>query len=443
MNDYLESQSLNNVLTLLALFTPILLGGFATIIYWFRAKVSRESERLIGENFRAVVKQISSGTAEERTSAAILLRRFFDPKSEFGVNKTPYSGDCVTVICGLLKVLPTSNLQKALADGLRYAPPEKLVRADLQRANLSKAYLSRNEAGKPLELVSADFFQANLSGASFKGAILKNAQFYEANLARTVLRDADLRGASFHGSTLQGVDLRGADLSECKFDKVRLIGVRFEGAKLPKEAFQGAIGYGNIFDDDAVVHIPSMAHSQELSRQIFISKPGILDIRQHHLVGSIKQLVERRGYEVVELCRSEYDASDVLTKLKEKMTPCVAMIVFGFRSLHVISGEHRIGTDDHSLMSSSYLSTPWNQIEAGMAAVQGKPLLLIHDDNVSDGIFDPMVQDGLINRIKFVDSLKDNPPNVDTWLDSLEQMAADACTSTDCGDGSDGSARLS
>ena len=114
---------------------------------------------------------------EVRIASAILLRRFFDKKSELGTGGTPFAADSVQVIAALLKTQQTCNFQKVLADSLRYAPIECLEKIDLQKANLSKAFLGGSDWVMSME--GADFFQANLSGASLKGAKLNDAQFYE------------------------------------------------------------------------------------------------------------------------------------------------------------------------------------------------------------------------------------------------------------------------
>ena len=445
LTEIANTQLFGNLLTLILALTPAI---FATVLYRIKRSITKQQVIAIGEHFRTIVEQITSGTVEKKVSSAILLRRFFDPKSEFGIGGTPYAKDCLTVTCALLKVLPTSNLQKVLADNLRYAPTDALQHADFQRANLAKAYLGRrppkkskrttfqsfnvfkinkhlstNEEfseGEPLNLSEADFFQADLSGASLRGAILFKAKFYEATLSNTTLRDTDLRSANFHAATLHSADLRGADLTGASFSGATLINVNFQGAKLEGANFDGARGTGNKFNENKPLNLNPFIEITSSTKKIFLSKPGILDARQQHLVASARNLIESRGFEAVELRRGDYDACNVVSKLNKMIVECSAVIVFGFRSLYVSQGEHRLGTDDYCEVKSLSLSTPWNQIEAGMAVSLGKMVMLVHDNEVSDGIFDPSVQDSYLQRITFAESLSYHENGIVSWLDSLE-----------------------
>jgi len=96
--------------------------------------------------FDDVVGALASGDRERQLAGAVLLRRFFDGSSEFGVRdllgrrRAPYSTEAVSVMAAVLRGMPSGDLQKLLADGLAHA--RTLEGADLQRTNLQGAYLS-------------------------------------------------------------------------------------------------------------------------------------------------------------------------------------------------------------------------------------------------------------------------------------------------------------
>jgi uncharacterized protein YjbI with pentapeptide repeats len=149
-------------------------------------------------------------------AAAILLRRFFDARSEQGTADLPYADDAVNVIAGLLRGCETGPIQKVLADGLRYAPC--LAHTDLQGCNLSGAYLGQKEGDKKAaNLTNADLYKANLTGASLKGVNAVGAVFFEATLVETVLSGADLSGANFRDAKLHGANFDGAQLTGANF----------------------------------------------------------------------------------------------------------------------------------------------------------------------------------------------------------------------------------
>jgi len=179
----------------------------------------RDQAAAVGASFKDVVTSLSSDNETLRISAAILLRRFFNVKSEQGAAHLSYANEAVNVIAGLLRESETGSVQKTLADGLRFAP--SLVLADLQGCNLTGAYLGQKKGDdKVVDLTNADLFGANLTGASLKGVKAAGAAFVEATLERTVLSGADLTGADF----------RGAKLNGARFDGAQIDGAQFSGA---------------------------------------------------------------------------------------------------------------------------------------------------------------------------------------------------------------------
>lgn len=403
-----------NIIALLTLVIPVV----AFLFYKFKKTIAKEQVMVIGDHFRKIVEQVTTGSLDARVSAAIQMRRFLDSKTEFGVSKMPYAKDCLEVTSALLKVMPTSNLQKILADNIRLVPSNLLINADLQRANLAKAYLS--DSKRRIDLSGVDFFQANLSGASLRNSIVQGGQFYEATLSGSILRGCDLRSANFYAATLCNVNLRGADLKGTDFSNAKLINVDFSGVRnLAEASFKGSSGYGNIFPDGFESPVRSYLSSATAQPKVFISRPGILDIRQSHIVEIIKSKILASGMECIELERGDYEAANVVSKLNKEIGQCVGMIVFGFRGLFIKEGEYRMGTDDHRLIQSAFTSTPWNQIEAGIGIAQEKPALLIHESEVTDGLFDPMVQDSLIHRVEIDSDLKGVSEVSKKWVNSL------------------------
>lgn len=392
--------------------TGLLAAGGAL---WFAARsyLLRENKKAIGIAFRETVTSLSSEKIEVRMASAILLRRYFDRESELGIGGAPFAPITVNVISALLKTLQTSDFQKLLADGLRYAPPKCLRKGDFQRANLSKAFLS----GKEIDMQNADFFQANLSGASFAEANLRNAQFFQAILSGTVFRNSKLEDANFKSATLEDIKFTGANLTGAKFNGAVLRNVDFTGANITNASFQDVKGY-NIRGIPNDVQ-PDDSDSRNNPHKIFISRPGILDVRQKLLIDQVKDLLNNKDYQAIELLRDSYDRSGVLSKLSDRMRGCQGMIVFGFSSLHVTDGNYRYNTDDARSVQNSFYSSPWNHIEAGMGLMKGVPVLLLVDEGINEGIFDQSVNDAQLHRLEIKHCLNNNYKNVHAWLDAF------------------------
>jgi hypothetical protein len=193
----------------------------------------RDQAAAVGAAFKDVVTSLSSDNETLRMAAAILLRRFFDVRSEQGAGHLSYANEAVNVIAGLLRESETGPIQKVLADGLRYAP--SLARADLQGCNLSSAYLGQKKGDeRVVNLTNADLYKANLTGASLKGVDATGAVFVGATLERTVFSGADLTGADFRDAQLDGAIFDGATIDGAKFSGALNIPAEIAGQPTPQ-----------------------------------------------------------------------------------------------------------------------------------------------------------------------------------------------------------------
>lgn len=226
-----------------------LVGGLGTamlgILKYFNYRSRRDRAAAVGQSFVEAVDALASADRVKQLAAAILLRRFFDRRTEQGSAGTPYQHESIAVIAALLRATETGQLQKLLADSLAYAP--SLRYADLQGCNLEQAYLSGERLGRQVDLSDADLFEADLARASLKGSKAQRTVFYHATLANTVLANADLVGADFRDADLTGADFRHADLSGARFEGAVLTGAKFAAAKnLPAPIEQLLDGDGTV-----------------------------------------------------------------------------------------------------------------------------------------------------------------------------------------------------
>jgi Pentapeptide repeats (8 copies) len=193
-------------------------GGLATalvgILKYFNYRSRRDRLALVGESFSATVDALASQDEVRRLAAAILLRRFFDRRTEQGTAGAPYQQEAIRVIAALLRTAETGELQKLLADGLASAPD--LQGADLQQCNLTNAYLGKRR-GRRVNLSDADLYRADLTRASLKEATAQRTVLYEANLTKAVLEGADLTGADLRDAKLEGARFAGATIGGAKF----------------------------------------------------------------------------------------------------------------------------------------------------------------------------------------------------------------------------------
>ncbi len=148
-----------------------ILTAVVAIFKYFRFQSKRDTRAAVGASFASTVEALGSANETSRMAGAVLLRRFFDRHTEQGAAGTPYIGEAIALIAGMLrdeKLRKVPRLQKVLADGLGYAID--LQNVDLQQCNLRNAYFVNKAARRRKEAATL-----RIKGATFfkKAAILR------------------------------------------------------------------------------------------------------------------------------------------------------------------------------------------------------------------------------------------------------------------------------
>lgn len=407
-------KELTNLVTVISAVITGILGIFK----YFQYRTHRDKLMLVRQSFEAVAKSLASNDEVERLAGAILLRRFFDPETEVGIagalhptllgrlfygepkggaaHEPPYSKEAVNVTAAILRSQATGNFQKLLADGLAFAP--SLRGADLQRTNLQFAYLGsrkiagKKKAGNPsgevqTDLSLADFYRADLSNASLKGAKAHGAVFYQARMHNTVLTNADLSNAN----------LFEADLDGARFDGVRIGGANFKGARNVPPLIASKLDESGVYRDKEPLQLPRRT-SETRQIRVFISKPGFLNYPQQQHVSSLQARLEAEGM-IPQTVERPYPQFGAIGEIHRMMSDCAGAVIFGFKQLEIREGLWRPSTPEEKQVKDQSLPTPWNQFEAGMAAILALPMFIVCQRGVDGGIFDLAAGEHQIYRV--------------------------------------------
>jgi hypothetical protein len=282
------------------------------------------------------------------------------------------------------------------------------------QTNLQKAYLGFRSIGGgrdgkviTVDLSYSDFYQADLSGASLKGAKVRGAVFYQARMHNTVLSRADLQGANF----------LEADLKGAKFDGALLNGATFPGARNIPLLLASKLNEDGVYQNTEPFRSPPRSSAVTWIR-VFISRPGTLDYQQQ-LVASLLSSLETEGIIPQTLERPDYPSFGSLGEVRRLMSGCAGAIIFGFRQLEVREGVWRRGTPEEECVRDMYFSTPWNQIEAGAAAMLGLPALVACQRGVVGVIFDLASNDYQVYQV-----FLDEDQNSAAFLSSFSDWCA-------------------
>jgi Pentapeptide repeats (8 copies) len=416
----MDAKMVTDLLTpIVALGTAIVGLGSAVvgITKYFNYRSQRDKIRSIGDAFEAVIASLRSDNPVERMAAAVRLRRFYDQKREMGTGKeAPYAKVAVDVAVAILRSQPTSDFQKLLADGLGLAP--SLQRADLQRTNLQFAYLGTRRKADGEEVVTdlsyADFYRADLSRASLKRANAPYAVFYQARLRNTVLKGANLAGANFFDADLSGAVFDDAILKEANFSCAR---------DLPS-GIREQLDEKGVYCNSAPFRAPA-TEKQNSECAVFVSKPGCLTPMQRVLLETALSKLRENGFLPKTLDRPDYPQFGAIGEVRQMLRGCKGALIFGFAELTVSIGSWRPGTPEEAELKDFALPTAWVQIEAGMAAMAGLPVLVMHEHDLKVGVFGLGESDTGFYRARIGDDW--NSPSFDrafsNWVADVREVS--------------------
>ncbi|MFT4086040.1 MAG: pentapeptide repeat-containing protein [Gordonia sp. (in: high G+C Gram-positive bacteria)] len=365
------TEYLNFLAAVLALVAG--LAGLAGVV---RIRTRRATLSLIGASFAEIARGLGSSQQIERLTSAALLPRFFDTKSEYALKGAPYAADAIKLGAAVLKSEPTGVVQKTIADALARA--SSLSRVDFQRANLRNAYWGSRGPERGVDVEGSDFYRADLTGASLRGVDARGAVFKRAQLVGSVL----------DGARLQGCDFSDANLKNCSFEGALLLGARFDGASgVPASVLDGLDAEGRYASAAPVQPIGRVERGAVTEVRVFLSKPSTYGSTGDFIEAQIRSGVAAAEARLVTFPPEEYGVAAPLEEVKHRMTRCDAVIVMGVPQYEAEALTWRAGTPEERRLTNAVLATPWNHIEAGMAAALDKPLLVV-SRHVEEGVFE-------------------------------------------------------
>ena len=335
------------------------------------------------DSFDKIVGNLSSADNTTKLAAAIMLRRFLDGQNKR--KRTFLFQESVNVISSIVKVLPTGIFQKTLADGLAHAG--NLARVDLQKTNLQDVYLGRKDE-TVITVTDTDFYLADLSYALLEHVSGK-AIFYRAILFCTQIKNSDLTGSSFREADLTRVNFKNVILKDADFTDALNVPLRIK-EKLKEGKYQ----------DDAPV---TAGHDLGLGKDIFFSMPSVMEKSEELLTKDFKQFLERQGYNVLYYIKDDYPSFGQLNKVRDKLMNSVGMVAFGFKQIDIKQAVFRPNTKDEQAWNNRWMSTPWSDIEVGMALMKGMPILLVKNPDVNLGVFDEKLSECFVASVSTTD----------------------------------------
>jgi hypothetical protein len=125
---------------------------------------------------------------------------------------------------------------------------------------------------------------------------------------------------------------------------------------------------------------------------VFVSRPASLTRWQSCIRDAWISHLRAERLDVVTLARDEY-AVDPWPQLQRVTESVDGVLVLGFRQLEIDRGSWRANTPEQAPAPIACTS-PWMQLEAGMAIMASLPLLALREPGVTEGVFDGGVRCG-------------------------------------------------
>lgn len=119
---------------------------------------------------------------------------------------------------------------------------------------------------------------------------------------------------------------------------------------------------------------------------VFVSEPTELSSSQRLMSGQWHQRLSDFGFDVLRLGRDQHQ-SDPWRVVLEFLDTADGVLVLGFRQLVIGSAVWRAGTHEQAAVDDESWTSPWLQIETGMAVAAGLPVLVAAESDVCEGVF--------------------------------------------------------
>lgn len=393
-------SEVNNILSVGAIIFTTLSALIIFVWKYLKSNIQREKLANISDSFYKTVLGLSSNKMSEKIASAVLLRRFFDENTEFGLGNTPFKKDSINVIAGLLRYESTSDFQKLLGDGLAYAP--SLENADLQKTNLQNVFLSHKN--KIIDISGADFYGADLSKASLSNTKAIGCVFFEARLNGTVFKKTNLTNANFGSS----------DLTNVNFKEAVLDGADFSNAiNIPDEVIKHLDENGKF-----CIEKQSQAYEKKMEKKVFLCVAGILNPKQLSQYNLVINMLQIKGVSYSILERTSYQYFGVTGEINKRVRDSMGTIVFGFSDIQIKNGIYRKDTIEEKDILDKFHISPWVHTEIGVVLGNSKPLLIMHESCIDIGLLEEIISEVSLEKID-LDKSKEIEIKLDKWLGRL------------------------
>ncbi|GAO00991.1 hypothetical protein Gxy13693_080_014 [Komagataeibacter xylinus NBRC 13693] len=124
--------------------------------------------------------------------------------------------------------------------------------------------------------------------------------------------------------------------------------------------------------------------------KIFVSAGSPSTEAQEKFIEAIEQKLRDAGFEPQTVGRTRFAAEAPLKEIIQTINESVGAMIIAEERVYIESGTERRGGKNERALKDVKLTTPWNQIEAGMAYCKGLPVFVVMEEGVrQEGLLEP------------------------------------------------------
>jgi hypothetical protein len=129
-------------------------------------------------------------------------------------------------------------------------------------------------------------------------------------------------------------------------------------------------------------------------KNVFISHPTPFNKSQKKFLDLFENRLREYDLNPMNLGKKNWDFRSPLKPINEIMNDCCAAVIIGMERHHSLIGYEKEGSEHSKEFIHKYTSSPWIQIEAGMAYQAKLPLLILKEKRIyPEGILDPLASE--------------------------------------------------
>ncbi len=286
---------------------------------------------------------------------------------------------------------------------------------EAQKAVFFKANMYKSTI-KHSNLTNANFYESYSSGIKFVNCVFTFASFgnafaNNATFSQCILNDVDFTGAYIDDATFENCHLKNVNFSGTSLKNIRFIyqekssknlveKVNFIDAKHLPDLIANNLK-GGIFTGKIEPEQPTQKTQGISDKRIFLSCSGALSPKQGEFASKLKHDLSLFGIEIVNFDRTKYRLTVQVSSILTEMASCHGVVSLCFKDIEIKEGIYRPQTEDMTVINDKIMTSPWINIEMGLAVGIRKPMLILYDGRINDGLIDTDITDISISKINF------------------------------------------